>query len=594
MTTRFKRMTTVLAAMVPTVIFLAPVPMSTAVAGERTETPEAEFRGAVGYGVSVAMSSGSSTAVVGQLGNSTFTDVPGVAHILAFDGSTWTQQTELTGGDSSYDDLFGNAVAISADGDTAIVGDPGECGYGLENCQHGVAYVFVREGSTWTQQSEFKGGPGFGGAVALSGDGDTALVGAGLSGYYGYSYSLQGNAPPTVFDRTGDIWTQATTLSSADATGEFDNLGHSLALSADGHTALIGDPTQGEAGGAAYVFTGSGSTWTKQAKLTDGEAPAGTDFGASVAISADGDTAVIGAPASDGGSAFVFEDGEFGWEQQSELTPDDAEVTSFDGWFGNAVAINADGNIALVGAPWAEEYLGAVYEFARVQETGWGQQTELVLEGATPYDYFGDAVALNGEGGSALVGRYDPGASFFRVPVPAHLSHGPIGARPTKTPGGGVSASTTPTTVVPTSGGGKGVAEVRVTVMHVSPGAFRAAPKGASTTTARRGNSTEVTYSLSAPGIVRFTVATLEPGRLTRFGRCKRAADTRAGARRCTLRTLRPGGFTQAGHAGTNRFRFTGRLAGHRLPPGSYELIGTPPASPPAPATSTPFRVEKP
>jgi hypothetical protein len=593
--TTWLRMTALLATTVTIAILLAPVPTSTAVADERTETPEAEFQGAVGYGISVAMSSDSSTAMVGQLGDSTFTDVPGTAHVLAFGGSTWTQQTELTGGDSNYDDLFGNAVAISADGDTAIVGDPGECGYGLENCEHGVAYVFVREGSTWTQQSELKGGHGFGGAVALSGDGDTALVGAGLSGYYGYSYGLRGNAPPTVFDRTGETWTQATTLTAADATGEFDNLGHSLALSADGHTALIGDPTQGEAGGAAYVFTGSGSIWIKQAKLTDGEAPAGTDFGASVAISADGDTALIGAPASDGGSAFVFEDGEFGWEQQSELTPNDAEVTSFDGWFGNAVALDAEGNIALVGAPWAEEDLGAAYEFARVQETGWGQQTEVVLEGATPYDYFGDAVALDGEGGSALIGRYDPGASFFRVPLPADLSHGPIGMRPTGTPGDGMSDSTTtPATVVVATGVSRGIAPIRVVGMSVSPGAFRAAPTGASTTVARGRYGAKVTYSLSAPATVRFTVAKLETGRLARSGRCDRAINTRTGAQRCTLRTLRPGGFTQAGHAGANRFRFAGRLAGHQLPPGSYELIATPTFSAPAPAATAPFRVKKP
>ncbi len=89
------------------------------------ETPQAEFTGAVGYGISTAISTDGHTAVVGQLGDTTSTDVPGVAHVFTFDGTSWTQQAELNARDPSYDSLFGNAVAISADGNTVIVGDPG-------------------------------------------------------------------------------------------------------------------------------------------------------------------------------------------------------------------------------------------------------------------------------------------------------------------------------------------------------------------------------------------------------------------------------------------------------------------------------------
>lgn len=549
------------------------------------EPPQAEFTGAVGYGIAVAMSTDGSTAVVGQVGDSTFTDVPGVAHVYTSDGTDWTQQAELTASDLSYDTLFGNAVAISGDGDTVIVGDPGECGYGLENCEHGAAYVFTRSGSTWTQQEGLHGGPGFGGAVALSSDGNTALVGAGLSGYYGRFHAHGGNAPPTLFSRSGTTWTQETTLSASSASGSFDDFGYAVALSADGSTALIGDPTQGEDAGSAYVFTGSGANWTQQAELTGEDVAKGSEFGASVALSADGHTSLVGAPAPDGGSAYLFSDSDSRWTQQAELTPDDGEVTSFDGWFGASVALDGEGRIALVGAPWAEEDLGATYAFAG-EDSNWGQLGEFVLANATPYDYFGDAVALNGEGNVALIGRYDPGADFFRVPAPSPRI--PTGTKPPGTTSSNPSTSSTSTNATtpsssltssstPASSGRGVVADLaELGGEAIAPAAFRAAPHGASMITATSRYGTNVSYMLNEPASVRFTVAQAQPGRIARGGLCAKPTKANPGAHSCTRLVALPASFTLAGSAGANRFRFTGRLAGHKLKVGRYQLLATP------------------
>jgi FG-GAP repeat len=585
MAIRLQRLPACLAATTLLVIAGAAMSASSVVADEASgpsepsEAPQAEFTGAVGYGFAAAMSADGSTAVVGQLGDSTSTDVPGVAHVLTFDGSTWTQQAELTAGDPSYDMLFGNAVAVSADGNTVIVGDPGECGYGLDNCEHGAAYVFERNGSTWTQQSELRGGPGFGGAVALSGNGDTALVGAGLSGTYEFSYAVGGNAPPTIFSRSGTTWTQAATLSASDASGEFDNFGHSVALSADGHTALIGDPTQDEEAGAGYVFTGSGSEWTQQAELTDSDEVPRWNFGASVALGAEGHIALIGAPAPGAGTAYVFAGGGSAWTQQSELTPDDAEVKSFDGWFGDAVALDGEGNVAIVGAPWAEEDLGAAYAFAG-EGSNWSQQAEFVLANATPYDYFGGAVALNGEGDLALIGRYDPGVDFFRVPAPP-LTVPPTGA---KLPGTHSSVEQTATTsksaTTPESSGATasrsdtGTELANVGSETISPAAFPAAIRGPSAVIAMRRYGAEVAYTLNTASDVRFTIAKVDPGHVS-SGRCARRTKADYSARRCIWLVALPGDFTRTGSAGVNRFRFTGRLAGHKLAVGSYRLIAT-------------------
>jgi len=574
---RLQRLLTSLAATALLVVAGAATSVSSVAADEPSEVPQAEFTGAVGYGFAAAMSADGSTAVVGQLGDSTSTDVPGVAHVLTFGGSDWTQQAELTASDPSYDMLFGNAVAVSADGNTVIVGDPGECGYGLENCEHGVAYVFVRAGSTWTQQAELRGGPGFGGAVALSGDGNTALVGAGLSGTYGFSYAVGGNAAPTLFSRTGTTWTQEATLSASGASGEFDNFGHSVALSTDGHTALIGDPTQDEEAGAAYVFTGSGSEWTQQTELTASDEVPRWNFGASVALGAEGHIALVGAPAPAAGSAYVFAGTDSTWAQQAELTPDDAEVKAFDGWFGDAVALDSEGNVALVGAPWAEEDLGAAYAFAG-EGSNWSQQTEFVLANATPYDYFGGAVALNGEGNLALIGRYDPGVDFFRVPA-LRLAVPPAGPKLPGTHSGVEQTSTTPeSSRAPAASRDGASAELaKVGSETVSPVAFPAAPRGPSAVTAMRRYGAEVVYTLNTVSDVRFTIAKVEPGR-TSSGRCVRRRKANHSARRCIRLASLPGDFARTGSAGVNRFRFTGRLAGHKLAIGSYRLIATPTA----------------
>ncbi len=596
---RLQRLLIVLVATALLVVAAAAMSVSSAMGNEPAEEPQAEFTGAVGYGIAAAVNADGSTAVVGQLGDSTSTDVPGVAHILTFDGSRWAQQTELTANDPSYDMLFGNAVAVSADGSTVIVGDPGECGYGLDNCEHGAAYVFVREGSTWTQQAELHGGPGFGGAVALSGDGNTALVGAGLSGYYGVSYAPGGNAPPTLFNRSGSAWTQEATLSAAGASGEFDNFGHSVALSADGHTALVGDPTQDEEAGAAYVFTGSGSQWTQQAELTGSDEVPRWNFGASVALGAEGHIALIGAPAPDAGSAYVFAGEGSTWTQQSELTPDNAEVKSFDGWFGDSVALDREGNVALVGAPWAEEDLGAAYAFAG-EGSNWSQQIEFALANATPYDYFGGAVALDGEGNLALIGRYDPGVDFYRVPPPllvppvgAKLPEAHVGTNQTSTaPGssGGPASSGVPAA----AGGGVSAELAQVGSESISPAAFPAAPHGPSAVTAMRQYGAEVTYTLNTASSVRFTIAKVQPGR-TSSGRCVGPTKADGSLRRCTRLAALPGSFTRIGSAGVNRFRFTGRLAGRQLAVGSYRLIASPAAAAGevGRATTAAFRVVK-
>ena len=207
----------------------------------------------------------------------------------------------------------------------------------------------------------------FGRSVALSADGSTALVGGPRE--EGTSGSVW------VFTRSGATWTEQARLVGVKAEGAGAFFGRGVGLSADGNTAVIGDPGSEENVGAAWVFTRSGSTWTQRAKLVGtGETGAG-QFGARVALSGDGGTALIGG-FSDGagvGAAWVFTGSEATWTQQAVLKGD-GEVGG--GEFGRSVALSFDGNTALVGALESGFQTGAAWVFARSGST-WAQQAEL-------------------------------------------------------------------------------------------------------------------------------------------------------------------------------------------------------------------------
>lgn len=103
-----------------------------------------------------------------------------------------------------------------------------------------------------------------------------------------------------------------------------------------------------------------------------------------------------------------------------------------------------------------------------------------------------------------------------------------------------------------------------------------------------------VTFTLKAGGTVRFSVVRIEPGRDSSSGRCVRPTQANRGARRCTLPLTLPGGFTITGKAGSDHFRFAGRLDGDKLAVGNYRLIATPTTGGKTGlTTSTPFRIMK-
>ena len=211
----------------------------------------------------------------------------------------FVQQAELTASDGAAGDQFGFSIALSGDGNTAVVGAFGHTVNG--NVYQGAAYVFTNSGGNWSQQAELSASDGaagdwFGDSVALSGDGNTAVLGA--SGHAVNGNQIQGAA--YVFTNSAGSWSQQAELTASDGVYD-DEFGISVALSSDGNTALVGalfHTVNGNTNyqGAAYVFANSAGSWSQQQELTASDGAGGDLFGNSVTLSSDGNTALAGAP----------------------------------------------------------------------------------------------------------------------------------------------------------------------------------------------------------------------------------------------------------------------------------------------------------
>jgi hypothetical protein len=113
-----------------------------------------------------------------------------------------------------------------------------------------------------------------------------------------------------VFTRRAGTWSQTGVLTGSGAAAD-DSFGWSVALSAQGSTALVGAFEHDKNAGAGYVFTLRGGTWSQAGELTASGTASGNQFGTSVALSAEGSTALVGAIGynSYAGAGYVFTPG---------------------------------------------------------------------------------------------------------------------------------------------------------------------------------------------------------------------------------------------------------------------------------------------
>lgn len=379
------------------------------VGGARAMTVEQVARLTTGDGTDIAdfgcaVAVEADTAVIGaDRADTVAASLSGAAYVFVRNGGSWTQQAELTAADGTPGKFLGRWVSVS--GDTAVVGAPGDDHAGSWS---GAAYVFVRSGTSWTQQAKLtagdaSAGANFGECVSLSGD--VAVIGA-----YGDDHAGGYSGSAYVFVRDGGAWTQEAKLVAPDAPAAGEYFGYPVSV--DGDTIIVGrygDTDFGYTSGAAHVFVRTAEGWAHQAKLTAVDASPQSSFGFAVSVS--GDTALIGAtddhengPYS--GSAYVFVREGATWTQQAKLTAPDAAATDFFGW-----TASLSGEVAVVGAPDDDDggyNSGSVYVFLREGST-WTQQAKLGAIAPSPNVEFGWTVAVSAD--ALLVGApwHEPG-----------------------------------------------------------------------------------------------------------------------------------------------------------------------------------------
>ncbi|MCY7347578.1 MAG: FG-GAP-like repeat-containing protein, partial [Pyrinomonadaceae bacterium] len=368
------------------------------------------------HGNAVAISG--NTMVVGARFDGTTASQAGAAYVYVLNGATWTQQAVLLANDGAIADKFGYSVAVSEN--TIVVG-AFNADAPLSN--GGAAYVFVRSGTTWTQQQKLTAGDGtandeFGNAVGIVGE--TIAVGAHFA-------DLPNNSEAGsvyIYRRTGTIWAQTQKLIPTAAVILGDHFGESVAMSGSKiAVGAAGDDTPLTAAGAVYVFAESGGVFAQQQKLTIASGANGDSFGNSVAI--EGNTLIGGAPQYTPivgqpayGAAYIYEFNGSTWVSQGRIVASDGASVDRFGYSvavsNNVIAVGAREDDTTAGGPDA----GSAYIFTRTGTT-WTQVQKIAPTDTFNGDRFGVSVALSfgnlvvGAAEKALTSPNGQGAVYY-------------------------------------------------------------------------------------------------------------------------------------------------------------------------------------
>ncbi len=313
-------------------------------------------------------------------------------------GGAWSSITFYGSSRNVGNSRQGTAVAVSADGNTFISGAP------ADNKGLGAAFIFEKKNGYYQEKGKLIG-TGYttlsstvemGSSVAISADGNTVAFGGPNDSY--------GDGLVWLYNKVDSSYKQQAVLKAFTSGAHF---GSSLSFSADGNTLLVGAEGVNSYIGSAYVYVRSGTTWTLQRQLT------GTGYigltvyqGASVSLSADGNTALIGGyrDSTGRGACWLFKRTGKSWNQDGDKIVNN--LGSSKGQFGYSVSLNADGNIAMIGSLNTLSNGGSAYVYKRVNGKMLQQSSGLPNTGLVGFTdtYFGSAVAISADGINAVVG----------------------------------------------------------------------------------------------------------------------------------------------------------------------------------------------
>ncbi|SHO54733.1 hypothetical protein [Vibrio quintilis] len=420
------------------------------------------------FGYNVALSSDGNTLAVGapyedNTGNVAYS---GAVYLFSNSSGSWTQTAYLKAPNPGTGDGFGYRVALSHDGSTLAVSAPYEGNTDATN-DSGAVYLFGHSSGSWTQTAYLKASnteadDGFGMSMALSSDGGTLAVGAPYEDNSATGVmtdgsetsdtgTAYGSGAAYLFSNSSGSWTQMAYFKASN-TGADDQFGTSLALSSDGGTLAVGAPDEDNSAtgvvtdgseskdtgtaansGAIYLFSDHRKNWAQVAYIKASNTGADDNFGASLALSSDGSTLVVGAPnedndatgvitdgsetsdtgtAANSGAIYLFSDHRKNWGQVAYIK---ASNTEADDGFGVSVALSSDGSTLAVGAPYEDnsatgvitdstetsdtgtaDSSGAVYLFS--DTNSWAQIAYIKASNTGENDSFGLSVTLNNDG----------------------------------------------------------------------------------------------------------------------------------------------------------------------------------------------------
>tara|TARA_R110002153_G_scaffold29711_8_gene91143 strand:+ start:300 stop:1979 length:1680 start_codon:yes stop_codon:yes gene_type:complete len=359
-------------------------------------------------GQGVAISEDGNTAIISAEQENTTATKSGAIYVFVRSGSTWTQQAKLKASDPGTENMLGRSLDISDDGNTVVAGAPFNGG------TIGAIYVWTRSGSTWSSATKIRGSDTtswdyFGFGCSISGDGLTIAVGA-MNGKKGY-----------IFLYSGGSWSQQAAIANPTGGTHNSDFGNKCALSQDGNTMVMTARSDhalaNDFDGAAYVFVRSGTSWSMQQKIQASIAEqSAAKFGESCDMSWDGNTIAIGCLRcnTNSGAVFVFTRSGSTWTQEQKIQPTDIAQQDL---FAINVGISGDGNTIVAGS-YNEDNgsflsAGALYAFSRSGST-WSQKIKLYSSDSASDDEFGYGVAIAKDDGTVIAGARFEDASGVR------------------------------------------------------------------------------------------------------------------------------------------------------------------------------------
>lgn len=285
----------------------------------------------------------------------------------------------LTSSNIQKSDKFGSAIALSGDGKTAVISSPGKEKFG-------AVYVFEKTDNEWIEVAELEAsdrnqGDYFGYSVSISFSGDVILVSS-------YKTKDKGGSA-YIFVKQEKAWREEAKLTSSSVS---DCFGSKVAISSNGKIVLVGAPGYDSDTGAVYIFTKDQQKWIEVKKIMASDAKSKSRFGFSLDLSADQSTLIVGAYRSDGkrGSAYIFRMNPFPDKEISKLISTERTAKSY---FGYSVALSSDGSKALVGACGEQGHKGSCYLFVK-DLNNWREYTRLTAQQGDKGDKFGCSVSL--------------------------------------------------------------------------------------------------------------------------------------------------------------------------------------------------------